>query len=58
MTVAAMRRALAAVLLVDVLDHFLAPLVLEVDVDVGGSLRSRLMKRSNSTVDRGRGRRR
>jgi hypothetical protein len=30
-------------------DHFLATLVLEIDVDVGGSLRSREMKRSNST---------
>src|SRR4029434_9587970 len=29
------RRAVAAVLRVDVLHHFLAPLVLEVDVDVG-----------------------
>ena len=29
------RRAVAAVLAVDVLHHFLAPLVLEVDVDVG-----------------------
>ena len=29
------RGAVAAVLLVDVLDHLLAPLVLEVDVDVG-----------------------
>ncbi len=28
-------RAVAAVLLVDVLDHFLAPLMLEIDVDVG-----------------------
>ena len=30
-----MRRAVAAIGLVDVLDHLLAPLVLEVDVDVG-----------------------
>ena len=29
------RRTIAAVLFVDVLDHFLAPLMLEVDVDVG-----------------------
>ena len=29
------RRAMAAVALVDVLDHFLAPLVLEIDVDIG-----------------------
>ena len=29
------RRAVAAVLLVDVLDHFLAPLMLEIDIDVG-----------------------
>ena len=29
------RRAVAAVALVDVLDHFLAPLVLEIDVDIG-----------------------
>jgi hypothetical protein len=35
MTVAAMPGAVAAVFLVDVLDHFLAPLMLEVDVDVG-----------------------
>ncbi len=35
MTVAAMRRALAPVLAVDVLQHLFAPLVLEVDVDVG-----------------------
>ena len=27
--------AVAAIFLVDVLDHFLAPLVLEIDVDVG-----------------------
>ena len=29
------RRAMAAVAPVDVLDHFLAPLVLEIDVDIG-----------------------
>ena len=29
------RGAIAAVALVDILDHFLAPLVLEIDVDVG-----------------------
>ena len=35
MTVAVKRGAVAAVFVVDVLDDFLAPLVLEVDVDVG-----------------------
>ena len=35
MTVAAIAGAVAAVFLVDVLDHLLAPLVLEIDVDVG-----------------------
>jgi hypothetical protein len=39
-------RAVAAVLLVDVLDHLLAPLVLEVDVDVGGLLALLEMNRS------------
>ena len=29
------RRAIAPVALVDVLDHLLAPLVLEIDVDIG-----------------------
>ena len=29
------RRAMAAVAPVNVLDHFLAPLVLEIDVDIG-----------------------
>src|SRR5262252_10859649 len=29
------RRVVAAVAVIDILDHFLAPLVLEVDVDVG-----------------------
>ncbi len=35
MTVGAERGAIAAVGLVDPLDHFLAPLVLEIDIDVG-----------------------
>jgi hypothetical protein len=35
MTVAAMPARVAAVFLVDVLDHFFAPLMLEIDVDVG-----------------------
>jgi len=39
---------IAAVFLINVLDHFLAPLVLEVDVDVRRSARSVEMKRSNS----------
>ena len=51
MTVGGQRGAVAAVLLVDVLDHLLAPLVLEVDVDVGRLVALALMKRSNSTVD-------
>ncbi len=35
MTVAADAGAVAAVARVDILDHLLAPLVLEIDVDVG-----------------------
>ena len=44
------RGAVAAVLAVDVLDHFLAPLVLEVDVDVRRLVALAEMKRSNSIV--------
>ena len=41
--------AVAAVFLVDVLDHFLAPLMLEIDVDVGRLLALLAeMNRSNS----------
>jgi hypothetical protein len=44
--------AVAAIFLVDVLDDLLAPLVLEVDVDVGWLVALELdMKRSNSTSD-------
>ena len=46
------RRAVAAVLRVDVLHHLLAPLVLEVDVDVGRLVALLLMKRSNSMLIR------
>ena len=49
MTVAAMRGAVAAVAAIDILDHLLAPLVLEIDVDVGRLLAAPCeMKRSNS----------
>ena len=37
---------------VDVLDDLFAALVLEIDIDVGGSLRSTLIKRPNSSVAR------
>ena len=34
MTVAVMRRAVAAITLIDILDHFFAPFMLEIDVDI------------------------
>jgi len=34
-------RPVAAVFFIDVLDHLLAPLMLEINIDAGGSLRGR-----------------
>ena len=43
--------ALAAIALVDVLDHLFAPLMLEIDVDVGRLVaRPAEMKRANSSL--------
>ena len=44
--------AVAAVFIVNILDDFFALLMLEIDIDVGGSSRSRETKRLNSMLMR------
>ena len=56
MTVAAMRGAVAAVAGVDILDHLLAPLVLEIDVDVGRLVALRRDEALEQEIDLGRDR--
>ena len=50
MTVAQRPGAVAAVALVDVLDHLLAPLVLEIDVDVGRLVRAASETKRSKTI--------
>ena len=42
--------AFAAIALIDVLDDFLAALMLEIDIDIGGAPLSSEMKRAKSTL--------